>query len=136
MKDSLAAGITHSNRVTVDESRTIGFMGEGLRVYATPSAVLDVEMTCRNLILDHLDHGEDSVGTRVEIDHMAPTLFDMWVEVTATVTKVEGRLVTLSFSVRDAVEEVAKGKHVRFVVDKEKTAQRLAAKADKAAEIA
>ena len=134
MKDSLAAGLSHNARITVDKDRTIGFMGDDLRVYATPSLVRDVEITCRDLILDHVDEGEDSVGTRVVIDHMAPTMLDMWVEVTTNVAKVDGRLVTFEFTVRDSVEEVGKGTHMRFVVDKEQTAQRLAAKAAKAKE--
>ncbi len=66
MKSSLASGLTTTRRITVDRSRTIGFMGEGGRVYATPELVRDVEVTCRNLLLEHLDEGEDSVGTRVE----------------------------------------------------------------------
>lgn len=132
MKDSLAAGLSHSARITVDRDRTIGFLGDDLRVYATPSLVGDVESTCRDLILDHVNDGEDSVGTRVVIDHMAPTMLDMWAEVTINVTKVDGRLVTFEFTVRDSVEDVAKGTHMRFVVDKEQTTQRLAAKAAKA----
>ena len=132
MKDSLAAGLQKTRRITVDKERTIGFMGEALRVYATPELVRDVEGTSRDLMSEHLDEGEDSVGTRVEVDHMAPTMLDMWAEVWVTIVAVEGRLVTLEFTVRDAVEPVAKGVHRRFVVDKDKTAERLAAKAAKA----
>src|SRR5256885_14495650 len=74
MKASLTTGLTATRRITVDRNRTIGFMGEGGRVYATPELIRDIEMTCRNLLLEHLDEGEDSVGTRVEIDHLAATL--------------------------------------------------------------
>lgn len=131
MKDSLAAGLEKVRRVTVDRDSTIGFMGDELRVYATPAMVRDVENTCRELLLEHLDEGEDSVGTRVEIDHTAPTMLDMWTEVTATIVSVDKRLVTFDFTVHDAVEPVGSGRHVRFVVDKAKTAERLAAKAAK-----
>jgi fluoroacetyl-CoA thioesterase len=132
MKPSLTAGLTTTRRITVDRDRTIGFMGEGGRVYATPELVRDTEMTCRNLILDHLDDGEDSVGTRVEIDHLAATLVDMWVEFTVTVSEVKGRFVTFEVAARDIVDAVARGRHTRFVVDKTKTQERLAAKAVKA----
>ncbi len=128
MRESLAAGLRIVRRVTVDQERTISFMGESMRVYATPWVVSDAEYTCRDMILAHLDDGEDSVGTHVEIDHLAPTLLGMWAEVSVTVARVEGRRVTFDFTVRDAVEEVAKGRHVRFVVDVAKTAERLAAK--------
>ncbi len=133
MRESLAAGLRCVRRVTVDQERTISFMGESLRVYATPWVVSDAEYTCRDMILAHLDDGEDSVGTHVEIDHLAPTLLGMWAEVSVAVARVDGRRVTFEFTVRDAVEEVAKGRHVRFVVDIAKTAERLAAKASQIA---
>jgi predicted thioesterase len=132
MKSSLASGLTTTRRITVDRSRTIGFMGEGGRVYATPELVRDVEVTCRNLLLEHLDEGEDSVGTRVEIDHLAATLVDMWVEITVTTIEVKGRLVTFEIAARDVVDAVARGRHTRFVVDKSKSQERLAAKAARA----
>jgi predicted thioesterase len=56
----------------------------------------------------------------------------MWVEITVTLDEVNGGAVNFSFSARDALEEVARGKHNRFVVGVEKTAQRLKAKLAKA----
>ncbi|HEX7562265.1 MAG TPA: LysR family transcriptional regulator, partial [Bradyrhizobium sp.] len=85
MKDSLRPGISRTNRVTIDKDRTIGFMGEEGRVYATPRLVQDIEHTCRDLILEHADANEDSVGINVSINHLAPTLPGMTVEITATV---------------------------------------------------
>jgi predicted thioesterase len=133
MKPSLAAGVTFARRFAVDRARTIEFMGEEGRVYATPSLVRDIELTCREGLLAHLDGGEDSVGTRVELDHLAPTLLEMPVEIKATVTEVKGRLVSFDLAARDPVDEIARGKHVRFIVDVRKTAERLKAKAAKAA---
>ena len=74
MKPTLQPGLEAQARFDVDRERTIDFMGEAARVYATPMLVRDIEMTCRNLLLAHLDGGEDSVGTRVEIDHIGATL--------------------------------------------------------------
>jgi len=132
MKTSLASGVKSTRALTVDRDRTIGFMGEGARVYATPSLVRDIEMTCRDLLLEHLDPGEDSVGTRVEIDHIAATLLGMTVELSVRVLEVAGRGVTFEFEGRDSVEPICRGRHSRFVVDVAKTAQRLAAKAHQA----
>jgi fluoroacetyl-CoA thioesterase len=132
MKASLTTGLTATRRITVDRNRTIGFMGEGGRVYATPELIRDIEMTCRNLLLEHLDAGEDSVGTRVEIDHLAATLVDMWVEFKVTMAEIKGRSVTFDVAARDVVDAVARGRHTRFVVDKAKTQERLAAKAARA----
>ena len=132
MKTSLAAGVTAVSKLTVDRERTIDFMGEKARVYATPMLVRDIEIACRELLLKHLDPGEDSVGTRIELDHLAATLMGMSVELKVTVAEVKGRAITLQFDGRDSVDTICRGKHQRFVVDVKTTEARLAAKAAKA----
>jgi predicted thioesterase len=132
VKSSLQAGLRAAKAVTVDEARCIGFMGKEGMVYATPRMVSDVEYTCRDFLLQHLDPGEDSVGTHVSIDHLAATPLGLGVEISATVVEVDRRKVTFEFSVRDPVEEVGRGKHVRFVVETAKSRERLAAKRAKA----
>lgn len=132
MKDTLTPGMSTTVRYTIDEKRTIDFMGEEGRVYATPELVRDIENTCRDFLMEHLDEGEDSVGTRVELDHTAPTLLGMWVEITATLVEVKGRRVAFEITARDPVEEVARGKHNRFIVDVNMSLERLKAKAAKA----
>ena len=132
MTEPLAAGLTTTTRHDIDRDRTISFMGDDCRVYATPKLLYDVEMACRDLLLAHIEPGKDSVGTRVELDHVGATMLGMWVEITVTLTEVNGNAVAFGFTVRDAVEEVARGKHNRFIVSVEKTAQRLKAKLAKA----
>ena len=107
-------------------------MGEECRVYSTPNLLYDVEMACRDLLLEHIEPGKDSVGTRVELDHLGATLLGMWVEISVALAEVNGNAVSFDFSARDAVEEVARGRHNRFIVGIEKTAQRLKAKQAKA----
>lgn len=131
MKEDLEVGVTWSVRYTIDRGRTIDFMGEEARVYATPELVRDIENTCRDLLLEYLDPGEDSVGTRISIDHIAPTLLDMWVEITANVVELKGRQVAFEITARDNLEEVARGKHIRFVVDVNMSAERFKRKAEK-----
>ena len=58
MKDSLKPGVSFTNKLPVTKEKTIGFMGDDLRVYATPSMVQDTERTCRDFMLEHLDDGE------------------------------------------------------------------------------
>jgi len=132
MSETLKPGLTLTRRIDVDRDRTISFMGDECRVYATPLMLYDVEFACRDLVKDHLDPGKDTVGTRVELDHVGATLLGMWVEITVTLAKVEGPAVSFDFTVRDAVEEVARGRHNRYIVGIEKTAQRLKAKLAKA----
>jgi predicted thioesterase len=132
MKPSLAAGLNATSKLIVDRERTIGFMGEKARVYATPTLVRDVEIACRELLLQHLDPGEDSVGTRIELDHLAATLLGMSVELTVNVTEVKGRAVTLEVEGKDSVDVICRGRHQRFIVDVKTAEERLAAKAKKA----
>jgi fluoroacetyl-CoA thioesterase len=132
MSETLQPGLTVTRRIDIDRERTISFMGDECRVYATPKLLYDIEMACRDLLLQHIEPGKDSVGTRVELDHIAATMLGMWVEITVTLTAVNGGAVSFEFSARDAVEEVARGKHNRFIVGIEKTAQRLKAKLAKA----
>ena len=132
MKTTLLAGVSSTREIVVDRERTIDFMGENARVYATPMLVRDIEMTCRELLLAHLDAGEDSVGTRIELDHTAPTLLGMKVRIEARVSELKGRAVTFEVSAHDGLDAICRCKHSRFIVDVKQTEQRLAAKAQKA----
>ena len=132
MSEPLKVGLSATRRIEIDRNRTIGFMGEDCRVYSTPNLTSDMETVCRDLLLDHIEPGKDSVGTRVELDHIGATVLGMWVEISVTLTAINGNAVSFDFSARDAVEDVARGKHSRFIVGVEKTAQRLKAKLAKA----
>ena len=132
MKGSLQKGLSFRRSVKVDESRCIGFMGREGMVYATPRMVSDVEYACRDFLLQHLDAGEDSVGTHVSIDHLAATPMGLEVQIDIEIAEVDRRKVVFRFSVKDSVEEVGRGTHVRFVVETAKTRERLAAKRAKA----
>jgi len=132
MKSTLQAGVSRHVELQIDRERTIDFMGEKARVYATPMLVRDIEVACRELLLEHLDAGEDSVGTRVELDHTGATLMGMKIELDVRIVTVEGRAVTFEVEGRDNVEPICRGRHQRFIVDVAKTESRLAAKAQKA----
>lgn len=132
MKASLTPGVSASREWIVDRERTIDFMGEAARVYATPMLVRDIEATCREMLLAHLDAGEDSVGTRVELDHLAPTLLGMKVRIDVKVAELKGRAVTFEVSAHDGIDAIGRGRHMRFIVDVKQTESRLAAKAQKA----
>ncbi len=133
MKESLRPGVSKVVRVTIDRDRTIGFMGEEGRVYSTPSLLRDFEHACRDLLIEHGDSGEDSVGMDVSMRHLAPTLLGMEVEITVRVSAIEGRKVTFELSAKDELEPISTGTHNRFVVDVGKTRERLKAKAAKRA---
>ena len=125
-------GASLTRKIVVDRERTIDFLGEHLRVYATPSMVRDVEVACRDLLLQFCDPGEDNVGTGISLSHKGSTLLGMTIDVTVNVKAVEGRRVTFSTMVRDGAEEISSGEHGRFVVDIEKVRARMTEKAAKA----
>ena len=132
MKDTLKVGETHTKRFDIDRERTIDFMGDELRVYATPNLVRDMEHTCRDLIMKHAEGDEDSVGAHVSVDHMGATLLGMHVDITAKVVEVEGPRITFELEAHDDLEQGGRAKHVRFVINKTKQAERLKKKAEKA----
>lgn len=131
MNGKLIVGTKQSRTIAVDEDRTIDFMGEDCRVYATPSLVSDIEHTCRDLIVENVSEGQDSVGTIVSIAHTAPTLLGMTVTVTVTVTEIEGRKIEFVITAKDELDDICNGRHERFVVDVDKTQDRLRQKAAK-----
>jgi len=133
MKDSLRPGLTSTRRITVDRDRTISFMGEEARVYATPRLVSDMEFTCRNLMLEHSDVAEDSVGAEIALKHMAATLEGSAVEITVRIVAVEDRKVVFEVAAKDEIEAISVGTHTRVVVDLARRIERLRAKAAKLA---
>ena len=136
MKPSLQPGLSAVKRIAIDRDRTIGFMGEDARVYATPRLIGDIEYTCRDLILAHADPGEDSVGMEVAVKHLAPTLAGSTVEIAVRITAVDGRKITFEVSAKDELDTVSAGTHMRFVVEVARTKERLKAKAAKLAGLA
>ena len=132
MKNTLQTGIAALRIFPIDGGRTIDFMGDDARVYATPMLVRDIEVTCRDLLLEHLEPGEDSVGTRVEIDHLAATLLGMKVTINATLAELKGRAAVFDVTATDGVDMICRGRHTRFIANVEQVRQRLQQKRAKA----
>ena len=131
MKDTLLAGLQVTKKIKINRERTIGFMGEKGRVYGTPSMVEDIEYTCHELIQSHLEEDENSVGTHVSVDHLGATLEGDTVEIKVGVINIDARRVSFEAEVKDTLEVVGRGKHSRFIIDINKTFERLNAKHDK-----
>ena len=125
MKDSLTAGLERTQEFEIDTDRTIAFMGDELRVYATPYMVRDIEETSRLLIQEHLDDGDETVGAHVSVDHLGASLLGMISTVTSKITEVDGQRVMLEVQVHDGMDLVGKAKHVRFVIDRDRQKVRL-----------
>ncbi|SAL84348.1 Fluoroacetyl-CoA thioesterase [Caballeronia arvi] len=132
INDSLRVGATHSRTIEVDRERTISFLGEDLRIYATPKLIDDIEQTCLDYLLDFVDKGENSVGTAVDIAHTGATLLGVRVRIEVKVASIDGRAVKFDIAVFDDIEQVCTGSHSRFVVNVEKLKARVGEKASRA----
>jgi len=133
MAETLKTGTQSSATVTVDDARCISFMGDELRVYATPSIVADLEYACLELLDQYCEDTHSSVGAHVSIDHLRPTPIGSSATFEIEVTEVDWPKVAFNVVVSDPVGVVAKATHVRFVVEKNKLAGGIAAKKKKIA---
>ena len=125
MKNTLEAGLTRVETIPVDQDRTICFLGEDMRVYSTPAMVTDMEYACFRLLQEHLDEAESSVGIHVAMDHVGATPLGEDVRISVEIESVDGRKVHFRSEIRDAVETVGRGEHVRFIIDREQHSERL-----------
>ena len=125
---TLAPGLTLTRPLTVDPGRTIDFMGPELRVYATPSMINDMEHACRDLAVAHLAADQDTVGVRVEVDHLDAVGAGVVVSVSAKVIAIDRRALTFEVAVRAGERLLCAGRHVRMIIDKARFQASLAAK--------
>jgi fluoroacetyl-CoA thioesterase len=110
----IGAAITRD--IKVDDGRAISFMGPDLRVYSTPSILLDIEFACRDLLLSMLEDGQDSVGSHVSLDHVGAAVLGGTATVAANISKLEKRRVTFEATVIAGRREIARATHVRTIV--------------------
>jgi fluoroacetyl-CoA thioesterase len=111
-------GLTATLNQVVSKTMLASHVGSGSEpVFATPELVLLVEKAAVAALADHLPAGQTSVGTRLDISHLAATPPGMEVSATALLTKVEGRKLEFEVEARDARELIAKGSHTRYLVD-------------------
>jgi fluoroacetyl-CoA thioesterase len=127
---TIPAGTPGELRLRVTDDIAIDFLGvEGARVLATPAMIGLLEMTCRDSILPLLEAGYDSVGTEVNVKHLAATPMGMEVTFQSEVLEVDERRVRFKVAAFDDKEQIAEGTHERFVINVERFAKRLKEKA-------
>ncbi|MCA1727363.1 MAG: thioesterase [Actinobacteria bacterium] len=115
----LAPGLSGEASIDVSEAVTAERVGSGaVPVLATPEVVALVERAAVSALNGALADGSTTVGSRIELDHLAPTPVGGRASARAEVARVEGRSVEFSFEVNDAAGPVARGTHTRIVVDR------------------
>ncbi|MBX6315078.1 MAG: thioesterase [Isosphaeraceae bacterium] len=118
MKYPPKAGMSAEQRLTVDETNRIVFADERMpAVLATPWLVAHMEYAARNAIAPCLEEHERSVGTYVEVEHLAPVPEGFTVVCRARVIHADGPVVTFQIDAHDGTEPVARGLHRRRIID-------------------
>jgi predicted thioesterase len=119
MDFAVRMGATKERTITVDSNQTTSFLWEGENVLSTPSMIAEMEETCRLLLKEQFlpDPEWDSVGTIVDVKHLAATPVGAEVSFRAEVVSVEGRRVMFEVEARDRLEKVGEGRHERFIIN-------------------
>ncbi|RAM36734.1 thioesterase family protein [Arthrobacter globiformis] len=126
MLDNLQIGDTFTLTRTVEEKYCTR-RGE-YQIFSTPDLVLFIEETAIAALASHLPSHQSSVGTKITVAHVAPTLLGQKVSAVATVREIDRRKVTFEVDVRDDIETIGTSTHERFVVDLDSFGSRLADK--------
>ena len=136
MKDTLKPGLRYEHKFVIPVSKTVPALYPEAtefvampEVFATGFLVGFLEWACIAAINPHLDWPrEQTVGTHIDVSHEAATPPGLEVTATVEVTAVEGRKLTFAVEAHDGVDLISRGRHERFVINKEKFDAKMAEK--------
>lgn len=118
---SLEPGLQATVERIVTQAHTARALGSGdVDVFGTPAVVAACEEASVLAVQPHLDDGQTTVGTRIELDHVAPTPVGRRVTASAVLDGVDGRSLTFVISATDEAGEIARGSHNRVIVGRER----------------
>jgi predicted thioesterase len=127
-RDVIKAGMSAERTLVVPPERTVGhFVAHMPMVYATPMMILEMEMASGDAINACLEPGWITVGTEVDIRHLAATPVGARVRTTARVIAVERRVIRFEVEAFDDTRRIGEGRHARGLVNLESFARRLRA---------
>ena len=140
MKETLQPGIEHEFTFTITEAKTVpalypeaSELQEMPEVFATGYMVGLIEWTCIQAINPYLDWPEEqTVGTHIDVSHVAATPPGLTVTVKVKLVEVDGRRLVFDVEARDNTDLITRGKHERFIINKEKFAGKMAQKITRA----
>lgn len=122
-------GLFSESHLLVTTEKAISFLGiEEARVLATPWLIAHLEMTARDTVKPYLLDSQDTVGTQVNVKHLAATPIGLQVRFRAEVIEVDRRRVTFQVDAFDEREKIGEGTHERFIIDIARFVTRLEAK--------
>ena len=122
----METGLSHTSRLTVDNTNTAIALGSGdMPVLATPAMMALMENAAMLAVKNHLPEGSTTVGGHIESSHLKPSPIGAEVEATATLDKIDGRKLYFSVVARQGNDVIGEGKHLRFIVDRERFLSKL-----------
>ena len=127
----LSVGIKGNLERTVTEDLTAEALGSGLLpVFATPAAVALAEETAWRSVAGELEEGQGTVGTLMELAHIAATPLGMKVRCETELVEIDRRKLVFTVKIYDEKEKVADGRHERFIIDNAKFLSKAESKRD------
>jgi fluoroacetyl-CoA thioesterase len=127
--EQLKPGLAATVDITVAEEHTAPHVGSGqVRVLATPVLVNLLEAAALKAVEHLVPAGHQTVGTQLNVKHMAATPVGMKVHAHAEVVQVEGRMLTFRVWAEDEVEPIGEGEHLRVIINLDKFDARMGAK--------
>ena len=117
----LEKGLKHQSVMVVNDGNTAEFIGSGdMAVLATPAMVALMENAAMMAVAPHLEEGNTTVGTALNIEHSRATKVGEVITATAVLTEINGRELKFNIAARDQVSIIGEGTHSRFIVNREK----------------
>lgn len=125
----LEIGLKYTKTETVNENNTAAKVGSGLLpVYATPAMIALLEGACAEAVAPLLEDGMTTVGTKLDVEHVAATPIGMDVTCECELVEIDRRRLVFKVEICDKAGLIGKGTHDRFIVDSEKFMSKVTAK--------
>ncbi len=117
-RDIIKVGMSAERRLVVPVERTVGHFVPGMPlVYSTPMMILEMEMTSVDALNEYLEPGWVTVGTEVDVRHLAAAPVGALVRTVARVTVVERRVIRFEVEAFDGTRRLGEGRHARGLVN-------------------
>lgn len=117
----MEVGLKNTKTVKVEYNMTAASLGSGLLpVFATPYLVAMIEATCKDSVQPYLPEGSGTVGTKVEVEHLAPSVVGTELTFKSELIEIDRRKLVFVAEAYNKTGLVGRGRHERFIIDNEK----------------
>ena len=122
----MKAGITYTSHTVVTAENTALHLGSGdMNVFATPALVALMENAAMRAVQNELPEGSTTVGVWIETSHLKPSALGEEITATAVLEDIKDRKLTFHISAQDSKGIIGEGKHIRYIVDRERFLNKL-----------